>query len=112
LKPKARTELHEALRRCRQSFVAVGVFSMFINLLMLVPAFYMLQVYDRVVSSGSLSTLAMLTLLVMFLLGTLGLLELVRSRILVRVSSRLSTLLGSRLYDVSFKRALLSGWRS
>jgi ATP-binding cassette, subfamily C, bacterial EexD len=109
LKPKARTELHEALRRCRQSFVAVGVFSMFINLLMLVPAFYMLQVYDRVVSSGSLSTLAMLTLLVMFLLGTLGLLELVRSRILVRVSSRLSTLLGSRLYDVSFKRALLTG---
>ena len=109
MKPKAKTELHEALQRCRDSFVAVGVFSMFINILMLVPAFYMLQVYDRVVASGSLSTLTMLTLLAMFLLGTMGSLEMVRSRILVRVSSRLSTLLSNRLYDVSFKRALLSG---
>lgn len=106
---KARTELQEALYLCRKSFVTVGVFSLFINLLMLVPAFYMLQVYDRVVTSGSLVTLTMLTLIAMFLLGTMGSLELVRSRVLVRVSARLNELLGGRLYDLSFRRALLSG---
>ena len=45
---KPKTDLQKALQQCRDSFVAVGVFSMFSNLLMLVPAFYMLQVYDRV----------------------------------------------------------------
>ncbi|MFT7286679.1 MAG: ATP-binding cassette subfamily C protein EexD [Halieaceae bacterium] len=106
---KTRTELQEVLYLCRKSFISVGFFSLFINLLMLVPAFYMLQVYDRVVSSGNLTTLAVLTLLVVFLLGAMGSLEWVRSRILVRVSSRLNLLLADRLYDLSFRRALLSG---
>jgi len=85
LNEKPKTDLQKALQQCRDSFVAVGVFSMFSNLLMLVPAFYMLQVYDRVVTSGSMPTLVMLTLIAMFLLGTMGALEWVRSRILVRV---------------------------
>jgi len=109
LENKARTELQEALYLCRQSFMSVGVFSLCINVLMLVPAFYMLQVYDRVVTSGSLVTLTMLTLLATFLLGTMGSLEWVRSRVLVRISARLNELLGGRLYDISFKRALLTG---
>ena len=45
---------------------------MFINLLMLVPAFYMLQVYDRVVTSGSIPTLVMLTLVMLLLMATMG----------------------------------------
>lgn len=107
-----KTDLQEALHLCRKSFLTVGFFSLFINLLMLVPAFYMLQVYDRVVTSGSLTTLAVLTLLAMFLLGTMGSLEWTRSRILVRISSRLNQLLAQRLYDLSFRRALLSGGAS
>ncbi|TCO73749.1 type I secretion system permease/ATPase [Chromatocurvus halotolerans] len=106
---KPKTDLQKALQQCRDSFFAVGVFSMFSNLLMLVPAFYMLQVYDRVVTSGSLPTLTMLTLIAMFLLGTMGALEWVRSRILVRVSARLEASLSPRLYDLCFKRALMSG---
>ena len=51
----------------------------------------------------------MLTLIAMFLLGTMGALEWVRSRILVRVSARLETLLSPRLYNLCFKRALLTG---
>jgi ATP-binding cassette subfamily C protein EexD len=109
LENKAKSDLQEALQLCRRSFVSVGGFSLFINLLMLVPAFYMLQVYDRVVTSGNLVTLSVLTLLMVFLLGTLGSLEWVRSRILVRVSARLNNLLGDRLYDLSFRRVLLSG---
>lgn len=98
-----------ALKECQTSFVSVGIFSMFINMLMLVPAFYMLQTYDRVVASGSIPTLIMLTLVMVLLLSTMGGLEWVRSRILVRVSARLDLLLGTKLYDTSFKQALYSG---
>lgn len=89
--------------------MSVGFFSLFINALMLVPTFYMLQVYGRVVTGGSLTTLAMLTLILTFLLVTMGLLEWVRSRIMVRVSTRLDVLLGRDVYRASFKRALESG---
>ncbi len=106
---KKRTDLEAVLHACRSSFFSVGLFSMFINLLMLVPAFYMLQVYDRVVTSGSIPTLVMLTIVMVLLMVTMGALEWVRSRIMVRVSTRIDTLLGSRLYDASFKQALYSG---
>ena len=48
---KAKLNIATALKICRQSFIAVGVFSFFVNLLMLVPSFYMLQVYQRAVTS-------------------------------------------------------------
>lgn len=101
--------LRKALKACRSSFVVVGFFSMFINLLMLVPAIYMLQVYDRVVTSGSESTLLMLTLIMAMLMISMGSLEWVRSRILVRVSAKLDKLMNERVYNVSFKQALYSG---
>jgi len=98
-----------AVKECQSSFISVGIFSMFINMLMLVPAFYMLQTYDRVVGSGSIPTLIMLTLVMVLLMSTMGGLEWVRSRILVRVSAKLDLLLGNKLYDTSFKQALYSG---
>jgi ATP-binding cassette subfamily C protein EexD len=102
-------EIRTALACCRQSFVAVAVFSCGINVLFLVPAVYMLQVYDRVLTSGSQATLLMLTLIVLFLLATLGALEWVRTQIMVRVSQRIDALLGDRLFDLSFRQALASG---
>jgi ATP-binding cassette subfamily C protein EexD len=66
----------------------------------------MLQVYDRVFTTGSHSTLLMLALIFTLLLVTMGLLEWVRSRIMVRMSTRLDLLLGPLLYDASFKQAL------
>lgn len=104
-----RTELEQALATCKDSFLSVGFFSFFVNLLMLVPSFYMLQVYDRAVGSASQSTLLMLTLIMLLLMATLGSLEWVRSRIMVRVSTRLESLLGARLFDASFRQALDSG---
>ncbi|MGX9567164.1 type I secretion system permease/ATPase [Pseudomonas sp. CFBP 5748] len=104
-----RTELESALAACKGSFLSVGFFSFFVNLLMLVPSFYMLQVYDRAVVSASLSTLLMLTLIMLLLMVTMGGLEWVRSRIMVRISTRLDTLLGQRLFDASFKQALNTG---
>ncbi|WP_122664496.1 type I secretion system permease/ATPase [Pseudomonas viridiflava] len=104
-----KTELEQALALCKGSFLSVGFFSFFVNLLMLVPSFYMLQVYDRAVGSGSVSTLVMLTLIMLLLMATVGGLEWVRSRVMVRISTRLEALLGQRLFDASFKQALNSG---
>ncbi|WP_432414790.1 type I secretion system permease/ATPase [Chromohalobacter israelensis] len=102
------TDLQLALKSCRHSFVTVGFFSMFINLLMLVPPLYMLQVYDRVISSRSEETLLMLTLVVVFLFCVMGGLEFIRSRILVRVGNRLDTQINERLYTAMFRRGVLT----
>ncbi len=101
--------LQAALKACKSSFVTVGVFSLFVNALMLVPSFYMLQVYGRVVTSGSVITLVMLTLIMTILMVTMGGLEWARSRVMVRVSTKLDVLLSRDLYRASFKRALDSG---
>lgn len=106
---KIADDLAAILKACKGSFYAVGLFSLFANFLMLVPSFYMLQVYDRVVTSGSESTLVVLTLIMLVMLGTFGILEWVRGRIMIRASTRIDTLLGGRLYDASFKQALSSG---
>lgn len=101
--------LKSALKACKGSFLSVGFFSFFVNALMLVPSFYMLQVYGRVVTSGSIPTLVMLTLIMTILMGTMGSLEWVRSRIMVRLSTRLDVLLSRDVYRASFKKALDSG---
>ena len=76
----------------------VGIFSMLVNLLFLVPPLYMLQVYDRVLTSRSSETLIVLTLVVVWLFVTLGMLEFVRARIMVRFSSRLDERLAGVVY--------------
>lgn len=101
--------LQAALKACKSSFLSVGFFSFFVNALMLVPTFYMIQVSGRVVPSSSTSTLLMLTLIMTVLVVTMGALEWVRSRIMVRISNRLDVLLSRDVYRASFKRALTSG---
>lgn len=106
---QADNNLQAALRACKSSFLSVGFFSFFVNALMLVPTFYMIQVSGRVVPSSSTSTLLMLTLIMTVLVVTMGALEWVRSRIMVRISNRLDVLLSRDVYRASFKRALSSG---
>lgn len=101
--------LQAALKACKGSFLSVGFFSLFVNALMLVPTFYMIQVSGRVVPSSSSSTLIMLTLIMTILMVTLGSLEWVRSRIMVRISNRLDVLLSHDVYRASFKKALSTG---
>ena len=69
---KNKTELEQALYYCRGAFYTAAFFSLFINILMITPAIYMLQVYDRVLSSGSESTLLVITLLLLFLFLAMG----------------------------------------
>lgn len=91
--------------------MTAGFFSLFINLLLLVPVIYMLQVYDRVLASSSESTLLMLTLIAVFLFLVMGLLEWVRSQILVATGTRLDHMLGGRVFDSIFTQTIASGGR-
>ena len=102
-------ELELTLNACKRYFIYAGLFSAAVNILMLTPIIYMLNVYDRVVSSGSLSTLAMLTVLMVGLTLALGGFEWVRSMILISASNRLETMLRRRISDATFKRSLITG---
>ncbi|MGM0767984.1 MAG: type I secretion system permease/ATPase [Pseudomonadota bacterium] len=94
--------IKEVFPLCKRSFWFVVVFSFCINLLMIVPAIYMLQVYDRVITSGSYNTLIVLTLIMTFLMVSMGGLEWVRSRILIQLGGRIDRLLASRLFNAGF----------
>ncbi|MFN3238949.1 MAG: type I secretion system permease/ATPase, partial [Pseudomonadales bacterium] len=102
-------ELPAVLRDVRRYFAYTGLFSAAVNLLMLVPILYMLQVYDRVISSGSYSTLTMLTLLMVAMLMAMGIFEWARSSIMMAASNRIEQKLRHRVSDATFRRAVLSG---
>ena len=102
-------ELAESFRSIRRYFVFAAIFSSAVNLLMLVPVIYMLQVYDRVISTGSMSTLGSLTLLIVFLLMAMGGFEWVRSMILISASNRIEINLRERIHDAMFRHAMIHG---
>jgi ATP-binding cassette subfamily C protein EexD len=102
-------ELQATLASVKQHFIYVGCFSAAINLLHLVPILYMLQVYDRVLSSGSYSTLGTLTFLMVFLLIAMGGFEWVRSYILVAASNKIELELRDRIFNATFKLSLTGG---
>jgi ATP-binding cassette subfamily C protein len=81
--------LKAAISACRRHLSYAGGFSALINLLYIAPTIYMLQVYDRVIPSHGVTTLVFLSLLLLASYATLALLELSRSRLLVRASARL-----------------------
>jgi PrtD family type I secretion system ABC transporter len=94
----ARDQLSEAVSAARGAFVAVGLFSLIINLSMLIVPVYMMQVYDRVMNSGSQDTLLMLTLLAAILLISSAVVELARSRLFVRIGGGLNAKMASPLF--------------
>ena len=85
--------LSPLLARSKRTLIAIGLFSAGINLLVLTGTVYMMQVFDRVLVGQSGSTLVYLTLLALFLLCIYGFLELVRTRILVRLGTWVETFL-------------------
>ena len=101
--------LGNALRLCKTSFVGVGVFSGIANLLMLVPAFFMLNVYDKAVGNNSLETLWVLSSITVFLFAVLAAMEWVRSRVLVYTSSRLDLMLAERILKLTYVNAVAVG---
>jgi ATP-binding cassette subfamily C exporter for protease/lipase len=96
-----RSELTQALWVFRREFLVVGVFSMVANVLMLSPTLYMLQIFDRVMSSRSELTLLAMSLITLFLFCVMAFAEWMRSRVLVRAGVRLVALLGTRVFSAS-----------
>lgn len=101
-----RTELNEVLLSFRKGFLNVGLFSFFINMLALIPSIYMLQVYDRVLQSRSISTLVMLTIIMLVFYVMLGMLEVARSKLLIRIGAQLDMKLNDRVFVASFEKNL------
>jgi ATP-binding cassette subfamily C exporter for protease/lipase len=104
--PIVRGELGDAVADLRRGLVALGVFSGCINLLLLMPALYMLQVYDRVLTSRNEGTLLALSALLVALLAVEALLDWVRSRLLGAMGGRLDDRLDGQVFDAAFKRSL------
>lgn len=105
---KGPQELIDALLAVRKHFIYAGAFSAAVNILLLVPIMYMMLVYDRVLSSGSMSTLGWLTLLMVFLLAAMGGFEWVRSYILIAASNKLEMTLRDRIFNATFRLSLQS----
>lgn len=101
--------LWAALGEFKSTLISVGCFTALINILMLVPSIYMLQVYDRVLTSQNETTLWMLTLMVVGFFAYMGVLEAVRSFIVIRVGHRLEQRFNLNIYRAAFERNLRQG---
>lgn len=88
----------DAMGQVKRILLFVAFFSFVINLLMLVGPIYMMQVYDRVLTSGSVPTLVFLTIAAGMLILVGALLEGTRSRILVRLGGRIDEMMSARLF--------------
>ncbi|WP_269901127.1 type I secretion system permease/ATPase [Paenalcaligenes faecalis] len=106
MKPTNRTELGQAIHQFKKTFYSLTAFSCVINFLGLTPALFMLQVYDRVLSSSNETTLLMLVLLAGGLYLIAALLEFARSRVLIRVGNKLDMTLNQRVFTAAFERNL------
>ena len=105
-------EIKGALAESRRLFVSVGLFSIFVNILMLTGPLFMLQVYDRVLTSRSEATLVTLIGIVAFLFLMMGILDHARGRVLARAGARLQARLDSRVLRAILTRAIAPAERS
>lgn len=93
-----RSTVGKTLMKARSAFTGIGAFSFFINLLMLTGPLYMLQVYDRVLISRSVSTLVALSILMAALYAFMGVLDFCRTRVLIRIANNFEKDLNSRAF--------------
>ena len=105
----ASSELAIALGACRRAFIAIALFSGMSNILMLSGALFMLEVYDRVLPSRSVPTLVALLFLVAGLYAAQGVIDMIRSRILVRIGHSLDEAMSLRVYETVVRLPLKIG---
>lgn len=90
----------------RGLLLTITVFSIFVNLLMLTGPLFMLQVYDRVLSSRSEATLLALFVLVAALYGLMGVLDYARGRVAGRLGARFQASLDDEVFDVALRESV------
>ena len=105
-------EIRTALSESRRLFLSVGFFSVFVNLLMLTGPIFMLQVYDRVLTSRSEATLVTLVVITAFLFLMMGILDHARGRVLARAGARLQARLDTRVLRAILTRAIAPSERA
>lgn len=98
--------LERALRRSRRAFVWASIIGFFINLLVLTVPLYMMQIFDRVVISKSLASLAYLTLIAACALIVYGVFETLRGRVLAKTSIWIENAVAPRLLRLSIEASL------
>src|SRR5262249_10214804 len=98
-------DLAAALKECRRAFLSVAMFSGVVNMLMLAGPLYLTQVSDRVLASHSVPTLVALSVLLVIAYGFQGGLEVVRSRLAVRIAALLDLRLGAAVHDAVIRLA-------
>ena len=98
--------LREVLKRFKRTFIEIGIFSFFVNILMLAAPLYMLAVYDIVMPSKSIDTLIFVTAIIITFFVGMGILDFIRSKILLILSSKLDSMINEKIYDASFNLAL------
>ena len=104
----SKTELSKSLLQFKPAFFYVAIFTACINLLYLAPSIYMLEVYDRVLTSSNVSTLVFLSLIILFLFLIMSLLEYVRSAMVIKIGERLDNTLNQKIYTAAFHQNLKS----
>ncbi|CAK7255178.1 MULTISPECIES: type I secretion system permease/ATPase [unclassified Shinella] len=100
-------ELRAALKSSATGFLAIGLFSFFVNLLVLTGPLFMLQIYDRVLSSRSEATLVALTGLIIGLYLVMGVLDHIRSRVAARIGARFQARFDKRVFNAVLDRTNL-----
>ncbi|WP_348648183.1 type I secretion system permease/ATPase [Rhizobium sp. ARZ01] len=101
-------ELRAALKDSANAFLAMGLFSFFVNLLVLTGPLFMLQIYDRVLASRSEATLVALTGLIVGLFAIMGVLDHIRSRLAARVGARFQARFDKRVFNAVLDRTGLN----
>lgn len=102
-------EFQAVFKGTKTLFLLLILFSCVINLLMLAPAIYMLQVYDRVLVSQNTTTLLMLTLLVIGFYVLMGFLESIRAHVMIRFGNKLDVSLNPIVFNAAFKKKIATG---
>ena len=99
-------EIFLALVSYKKIFQSVAFFTAVMNLLLLVPAIYMLEVYDRVLTSRNEFTLLMLTLIIFFLYLIYACLDAIRSHTVIAIGKKIDADLNHRTYTAAFEQNL------
>jgi ATP-binding cassette subfamily C exporter for protease/lipase len=99
-------ELTEVFWKFKPVLKTVVAFSVVTNLLMLAPAIYMMQIYDRVLASRNENTLLVLSALILGLFALSSLIEQYRSMVVIRVGEKIDAIFNKRIYQAAFEQNL------
>jgi len=105
-------EYREAMHDLARGAAAASLVGLFVNLLHLALPLYTIQIYDRVISSGSIDTLIALTVLVAILLGFQAVLDFLRQRIFTILAARVAGRMGQAVFEAAVETALRHGPRA